>query len=128
MSAQVWGVILAGLFGLVAAVYTALKNSQTSSQASTVAEAASQREFQLAFLKTLQDEIMKLNAQRADLQAELATTQTNADLERTHRRAVESKLDALTETLERLQIILKLIPAAVENPEIQRFLQADFHS
>lgn len=128
MNAQTWGVIVAALFALVAAVYTALKNSESNRQTGTVAEAASQREFQLAFLKTLQDEISKLNTQRDGLRAQLTAIENDVDLERSRRRVVESKLEELIETVERLQNILKLIPAALESPEVQRFVRSDFNS
>lgn len=128
MTAQTWGVILAALFALIAAVYTAIKNNESNRQTGTVAEAASQREFQLAFLKTLQDEIGKLNAQRDSLRIQLTAIENDVDLERSRRRVVESKFEELIETVERLQNILKLIPTALENPEVQRFVQSQFNA
>lgn len=126
MDPQTIGVIIAAVCALVAALYTARSNNLSTKESDVVTEAASQRTFQLAFLKTLQDEISRLGLQRSDLLAQLALVQDSLDAERSKRRGLEMKLDELTATVERLQSILKLIPSVLENVDIQRFLSVDY--
>lgn len=126
MDPQTLGVIIAAVCALVAALYTARSSTRSNQESAIVTEAASQRTFQLAFLKTLQDEISRLGLQRDDLRTQLAQTQNLLDGERSKRRALEVQLDELTATVERLQSILHLIPAVLENSDIQRFLSTDY--
>lgn len=126
MDPQTLGVIIAAVCALVAALYTARSSNRSNQESAIVTEAASQRTFQLAFLKTLQDEISRLGLQRDDLRTQLAQTQNLLDGERSKRRALEVQLDELTATVERLQSILHLIPAVLENTDIQRFLNTDY--
>lgn len=126
MDPQTIGVVIAAVCALVAALYTARSSNRSNQESAIVTEAASQRTFQLAFLKTLQDEISRLGLQRDDLRTQLAQTQNLLDGERSKRRALEVQLDELTATVERLQSILHLIPAVLENTDIQRFLNTDY--
>lgn len=126
MDGSLLGICMAALSAILAAYITARSLRSSTEQSTVATEAASEREFQLAFLKTLQEEIAKLNTLRNELRAELAQTHDDLDAERSHRRALEFKLDELTETVERLQSVLKLIPGLLENVDVQRFIQRDF--
>jgi peptidoglycan hydrolase CwlO-like protein len=127
MNPAIWGPVLAGLFALAAAVYTANSARKSAAKAATTtAEATdreSQREFAMELLQTLSAEVEKLNARVAEIRGRLQVAEDATDEERKKRRAVEKELRELQETVERIKALIATLPGAMEHPEIRRLFE-----
>lgn len=116
MNATAIGSVLAALLATFAALYTAKQARQGQ-------DATAEREVQLSMLRLLSNEVEVLNRRITELRGRLNQAEDSVDAERTKRRDVESRLDELTESVDRLRAILATLPGAGDNPEVARLLK-----
>lgn len=106
------GVIIAALLALGSAIYTARAARNSNADTERVADAASQREFQIELLNTLSNEVDKLNTRINDLRARLTAAEDDLDKERSLRRELTAACEQLKDQVERLQGLLALAQKA----------------
>lgn len=111
------GTTIAALFALFAAVFTSQQSRKaqetTAQAASDAVDREAQRKTQIEMLNLLRSEVESLNKRVVELRERLINAEDSTDRERKLRRDVESRVEELQETLNRmLRIIATAIPDA----------------
>lgn len=129
MSGNVLAVVgstLAALIAMYAAIYTANQGKKaqivTADRAAELAEREGQRAVQTRMLELLSNEVETLNKRVIDLRTRLQLAEDFSDEERSKRREVEQRLEAINDSVESLRNILGALPGVATNPEVQNLL------